>query len=450
MSDVDYPVNDFDNHYYEAIDAFTRHLDPAPRTPHHPVGGDRRPQVPRDRRQGQPRGGEPDVRPDRQGRRDVGVLPRQPVGSQPDSSTCASASRSGPSTATATRGSQVMDEQGLDKVWLFPTLGMIYEQLLKHDPEGVGIMFRAFNRWLEEDWGYDYEDRIFAVAVHRARRRRRRGRGARAGAVDSAPASSCMRPAAPTTMFGPLTPGDPDVRPVLGPGQRGGHHRRRARGRQRLLAQRLRQGGLLRRVLRRRAVPVIGMHVDRARDLRLPRVADLRPAVRPLPEPARRVGRERRRVPARPVPEAASRSTARSLASSTRTRSRRSGATSGSTRSGRTTSTRSSTSWAPTGWSSAPTGRTSRACRTPLRLRVGDQRARPCVAAVDHARQRGSAQPAPAGLNPSNIRRIADDPCAPATGARGESRISDIPAAMRSMVASRSTRPCVISRLTLA
>jgi hypothetical protein len=28
MSDVDYLVNDFDNHYYEAVDAFTRHLDP--------------------------------------------------------------------------------------------------------------------------------------------------------------------------------------------------------------------------------------------------------------------------------------------------------------------------------------------------------------------------------------------------------------------------------------
>ena len=28
MSDVDYPVSDFDNHYYEAMDAFTRHLDP--------------------------------------------------------------------------------------------------------------------------------------------------------------------------------------------------------------------------------------------------------------------------------------------------------------------------------------------------------------------------------------------------------------------------------------
>src|SRR5215208_5699985 len=28
MSDVDHLVNDFDNHYYEAVDAFTRHLDP--------------------------------------------------------------------------------------------------------------------------------------------------------------------------------------------------------------------------------------------------------------------------------------------------------------------------------------------------------------------------------------------------------------------------------------
>ena len=28
MNDLGYPVNDFDNHYYEAIDAFTRHLDP--------------------------------------------------------------------------------------------------------------------------------------------------------------------------------------------------------------------------------------------------------------------------------------------------------------------------------------------------------------------------------------------------------------------------------------
>lgn len=46
---------------------------------------------------------------------------------------------------------------------MFPTLGMLYEEALKHDPEGVTIMFRAFNRWLAEDWGFAYEDRIFAA-----------------------------------------------------------------------------------------------------------------------------------------------------------------------------------------------------------------------------------------------------------------------------------------------
>ncbi len=76
-----------------------------------------------------------------------------------------------------------MDEQGLDKVWLYPTLGMIYEQLLKHDPEGVGIMFRAFNRWLEEDWTYNFENRIFASPYISLADLDVRGRRARAGAV---------------------------------------------------------------------------------------------------------------------------------------------------------------------------------------------------------------------------------------------------------------------------
>ena len=56
-----------------------------------------------------------------------------------------------------------MDEQGVDQLWLFPTLGMLYEELLKDDPEAVTITFTAFNRWLEEDWGFAYEDRIFAA-----------------------------------------------------------------------------------------------------------------------------------------------------------------------------------------------------------------------------------------------------------------------------------------------
>jgi predicted TIM-barrel fold metal-dependent hydrolase len=56
-----------------------------------------------------------------------------------------------------------MDEFGLESIWLFPTLGMLYEELLKHDPEAVTLTFTAFNRWVEEDWGFAYRDRIFAA-----------------------------------------------------------------------------------------------------------------------------------------------------------------------------------------------------------------------------------------------------------------------------------------------
>ncbi len=56
-----------------------------------------------------------------------------------------------------------MDEHGLETIWLFPTLGVLYEELLKHDTEAVTLTFTAFNRWLDEDWGCNYQDRIFAA-----------------------------------------------------------------------------------------------------------------------------------------------------------------------------------------------------------------------------------------------------------------------------------------------
>ena len=56
-----------------------------------------------------------------------------------------------------------LDEQGLEAMWIFPTLGVTYEELLKHDTEAVTTLFNAFNRWLQEDWGCSYEGRIFAA-----------------------------------------------------------------------------------------------------------------------------------------------------------------------------------------------------------------------------------------------------------------------------------------------
>ncbi len=55
-----------------------------------------------------------------------------------------------------------VEEQGLEGAWLFPTLGVLYEELLKHDTDAVVALFRAFNQWAQEDWGCSYKNRIFA------------------------------------------------------------------------------------------------------------------------------------------------------------------------------------------------------------------------------------------------------------------------------------------------
>jgi predicted TIM-barrel fold metal-dependent hydrolase len=57
----------------------------------------------------------------------------------------------------------LMDEQGIDKCFLFPTLGVGMEEALAGDPEALCAAFRAFNRWLDEDWGFHRDERIFAA-----------------------------------------------------------------------------------------------------------------------------------------------------------------------------------------------------------------------------------------------------------------------------------------------
>ena len=58
---------------------------------------------------------------------------------------------------------RVMDDQGVDGALLFPTLGVGLEDSLRDDPEACGKVFRAFNRWLDEDWGFAYRSRLWAV-----------------------------------------------------------------------------------------------------------------------------------------------------------------------------------------------------------------------------------------------------------------------------------------------
>ncbi len=54
----------------------------------------------------------------------------------------------------------VLDEQGVEFTWLVPSLGLGLEEMLKDDPPTLNAIFEAYNRWLDDDWGYDRDGRI--------------------------------------------------------------------------------------------------------------------------------------------------------------------------------------------------------------------------------------------------------------------------------------------------
>jgi predicted TIM-barrel fold metal-dependent hydrolase len=60
---------------------------------------------------------------------------------------------------------RVMDEQGIGGALLFPTFACGVEQGLKDDVGATMATLTAFNRWLEEDWGFAYEERLFGAAM---------------------------------------------------------------------------------------------------------------------------------------------------------------------------------------------------------------------------------------------------------------------------------------------
>ncbi len=155
-------IFDADNHYYEALDAFTRYLDPSVARRifrwatidgrSYPIIGGRvfegvknatfDPVAPAgvlaDYFRGNPNGDDP-----------LELLRRhEPIR---------------PEYRDRDARLATMDDQGIDRMWLFPTLAMIYEEALTHDRASIPALFTAFNRWLADDWGFDYKDRIFAA-----------------------------------------------------------------------------------------------------------------------------------------------------------------------------------------------------------------------------------------------------------------------------------------------
>lgn len=60
---------------------------------------------------------------------------------------------------------ELMDELGIDRALMFPTLASLIEERMKDDPELIHSVMHALNQWMYETWTFAYEDRIFATPV---------------------------------------------------------------------------------------------------------------------------------------------------------------------------------------------------------------------------------------------------------------------------------------------
>jgi predicted TIM-barrel fold metal-dependent hydrolase len=59
----------------------------------------------------------------------------------------------------------LMDELGVQRSLMFPTLASLVEERMRDDPELIHAVTHALNQWLHEEWSFNYQDRIFTVPV---------------------------------------------------------------------------------------------------------------------------------------------------------------------------------------------------------------------------------------------------------------------------------------------
>ncbi|MEZ5245659.1 MAG: amidohydrolase family protein [Acidimicrobiales bacterium] len=59
----------------------------------------------------------------------------------------------------------LMDEQGVDAMVLFPTVAVCVEHFMKDNPARTYANVHSFNRWLDEDWGFGADGRIYGVPL---------------------------------------------------------------------------------------------------------------------------------------------------------------------------------------------------------------------------------------------------------------------------------------------
>src|SRR5262245_1366058 len=60
---------------------------------------------------------------------------------------------------------ELLDELGIDRALMFPTLASLVEERLRDDPDATHAVIHALNEWMAEQWTFGYEGRIFPTPV---------------------------------------------------------------------------------------------------------------------------------------------------------------------------------------------------------------------------------------------------------------------------------------------
>jgi len=167
MGNLSYKAIDVDNHYYEPVDAFTRHLDKAFRTrgvqmltqgkrTSAVIGGRVNNFVPNPTF-------DPIIVP---GCLNLLFRGEIPEGVDPASLMKVERLAEHPEYQNRDARVAVMDNQDIETAFILPTFGCGVEEALKHDIEATMASVHAFNLWLDEDWGFDRPDhRIIAAPI---------------------------------------------------------------------------------------------------------------------------------------------------------------------------------------------------------------------------------------------------------------------------------------------
>jgi len=60
---------------------------------------------------------------------------------------------------------KLMDELGIDRALMWPTLASLLEERLRDDPVATHEVIHSLNQWMHEHWTFDYEGRIFPTPI---------------------------------------------------------------------------------------------------------------------------------------------------------------------------------------------------------------------------------------------------------------------------------------------